>query len=87
MLGGNGAGKSHFLRVLGGDASVAHSGDVRLGAGVVPGLFNQTHEHPEWSGRTLLQILHDNDVVRGPAMGMLAPLRDAGRAPSRPSTP
>ena len=71
VLGGNGAGKSHFLRVLGGDATVAHSGDVRLGAGVVPGLFNQTHEHPDWSGRTLLQILHDNDVVRGPAMGML----------------
>ena len=71
VLGGNGAGKSHFLRVLGGDNTVAHSGDVRLGAGVVPGLFNQTHEHPEWSGQTLLQILHRNDVVRGPAMGML----------------
>ena len=71
VLGGNGAGKSHFLRVLGGDTLVSHSGDVRLGAGVVPGLFNQTHEHPEWNGRTLLQILHDNDVVRGPAMGML----------------
>jgi ATPase subunit of ABC transporter with duplicated ATPase domains len=71
VLGGNGAGKSHFLRVLGGETSVPHSGDVRLGAGVVPGLFNQTHEHPEWNGRTLLQILHDNDVVRGPAMGML----------------
>jgi len=71
VLGGNGAGKSHFLRVLGGDDSVAHSGDVRLGAGVLPGLFNQTHEHPEWSGQSLLQILHRNDVVRGPAMGML----------------
>ena len=71
VLGGNGAGKSHFLRVLGGDASVSRSGEVRLGAGVVPGVFNQTHEHPEWNGRTLLQILYDNDVVRGPAMGML----------------
>jgi ATPase subunit of ABC transporter with duplicated ATPase domains len=71
VLGGNGAGKSHFLRLLGGDPTVAHHGDVRLGAGVVPGLFNQTHEHPDWHGRTLLQILHDNDVVRGPAMGML----------------
>ncbi|HEY0519293.1 MAG TPA: ATP-binding cassette domain-containing protein [Ilumatobacteraceae bacterium] len=71
VLGGNGAGKSHFLRVLSGDTTVAHTGDVRLGSGVVPGLFNQTHEHPDWNGRTLLQILHDNDVVRGPAMGML----------------
>ncbi|MEP7202104.1 MAG: ATP-binding cassette domain-containing protein [Ilumatobacteraceae bacterium] len=71
VLGGNGAGKSHFLRILGGDTSIAHNGEVRLGAGVVPGLFNQTHEHPDWTGQTLLQILHDNDVVRGPAMGML----------------
>ncbi|HSB88167.1 MAG TPA: ATP-binding cassette domain-containing protein [Ilumatobacteraceae bacterium] len=71
VLGGNGAGKSHFLRVLNGDRTVAHHGDVRLGAGVVPGLFNQTHEHPEWTGRTLLQILHKHDVVRGPAMSML----------------
>jgi ATPase subunit of ABC transporter with duplicated ATPase domains len=71
VLGPNGVGKSHFLRLLGGDASVAHSGVARLGAGVVPGLFHQTHEHPEWTGRTLLEILHDHDVVRGPAMGML----------------
>ena len=71
VLGPNGAGKSHFLRVLNGDRSVSHGGDVRLGAGVVPGLFNQTHEHPEWSGHTLLDILHRHDVVRGPAMSML----------------
>ena len=71
VLGGNGAGKSHFLRLLAGDEGVGHDGAWRLGAGVVPGLFHQTHEHPEWTGRTLLEILHDHDVVRGPAMGML----------------
>ena len=71
VLGGNGVGKSHFLRLLNGDETVAHSGTWRLGAGVVPGLFHQTHEHPEWTGRTLLEILHDHDVVRGPAMSML----------------
>jgi ATPase subunit of ABC transporter with duplicated ATPase domains len=71
VLGANGAGKSHFLRLLAGDESVAHSGTARLGAGVVPGLFHQTHEHPEWAKRTLLDVLHDHDVVRGPAMGML----------------
>ena len=43
----------------------------RLGAGVVPGLFHQTHEHPEWLGRTLVEILYGHDVVLGPAMGML----------------
>ena len=79
VLGGNGAGKSHFLRLLAGagsgrcpeDTSIEHHGSFRLGAGVVPGLFHQTHEHPEWRGKTLLAILHDHDVVRGPAMSML----------------
>ncbi len=71
VLGGNGAGKSHFLRLLAGDGSVGHDGVVRLGANVVPGLFHQTHEHPEWVGRTAVEILHRHDVVLGPAMGML----------------
>ncbi|MEQ8438392.1 MAG: ATP-binding cassette domain-containing protein [Ilumatobacter fluminis] len=70
VLGGNGAGKSHFLRLLAGD-EVDHEGSWRLGANVTPGLFHQTHEHPEWVGRTPVEILHDHDVVLGPAMGML----------------
>ncbi len=78
VLGGNGVGKSHFLRLLdqltdddhAGDL-VAYDGACRLGAGVVPGLFHQTHEHPEWHGRPLVDILYDRDVVLGPAMGML----------------
>ena len=81
VLGGNGVGKSHFLRLLAsadssgapvdGAGAVGHSGVVRLGAGVRPGLFHQTHEHPEWAGRELVEILHDHDVVLAPAMGML----------------
>jgi ATPase subunit of ABC transporter with duplicated ATPase domains len=80
VLGGNGVGKSHFLRLLdktsGGTGpalhhQVDHRGVCRLGAGVVPGLFHQTHEHPEWAGRTLVEILYAHDVVLGPAMGML----------------
>ena len=81
VLGGNGVGKSHFLRLLAsanvdgapssGDEAVDHEGVARLGAGVVPGLFHQTHEHPEWAGRELVDLLHDLDVMLGPAMGML----------------
>ncbi|MDW3214462.1 MAG: ATP-binding cassette domain-containing protein [Ilumatobacteraceae bacterium] len=71
VLGGNGVGKSHFLRLLGGDTTVESAGTWRLGANVVAGLFHQTHEHPEWVGRTLVEILHDHDVVLAPAMGML----------------
>ena len=71
VLGGNGVGKSHFLRLLDQSGAVAHTGVCRLGAGVEPGLFHQTHEHPEWRGRALVDILYGHDVVLGPAMGML----------------
>jgi ATPase subunit of ABC transporter with duplicated ATPase domains len=78
VLGGNGVGKSHFLRLLdqvshpdGAGDRVVHDGVCRLGAGVVPGLFHQTHEHPEWHGNALVDILYGHDVVLGPAMGML----------------
>jgi ATPase subunit of ABC transporter with duplicated ATPase domains len=80
VLGSNGSGKSHFLRLLAaggslpdaehlpvGDvpiAPVAHTGKAKLGARVRPGWFAQTHEHPELIGRTLLQILHRGDAHR-----------------------
>src|SRR6202000_1842200 len=46
VLGSNGSGKSHFLRLLAGQP-VAHEGQWKLGARVVPGYFAQTHAHPE----------------------------------------
>jgi ATPase subunit of ABC transporter with duplicated ATPase domains len=79
VLGSNGSGKSHFLRLLargGSDpdiehqpvgvppAPVAHTGNAKLGARVRPGWFVQTHEHPELVGRTLLEILHRGDDHR-----------------------
>ena len=82
VLGSNGSGKSHFLRLLargGSDpdstlghvtstaeqlSAVAHTGTATLGARVVPGLFAQTHAHPEFVGRTLLEILHRGDERR-----------------------
>ncbi len=72
VLGSNGSGKSHFLRLLAGDASVAYSGAWKLGARVVPGHFAQTHSHPDLQGRTLVDILwteHAKD--RGGAMSVL----------------
>jgi len=80
VLGSNGSGKSHFLRLLAaggsdpdlehrpvGDivpATVAHTGSVRLGSRVRPGWFAQTHEHPSLLGRTLLEVLHRGDEHR-----------------------
>jgi ATPase subunit of ABC transporter with duplicated ATPase domains len=81
VLGANGSGKSHFLRLLAAGGTipeaehlpvsdvrippVAHTGVARLGARVRPGWFAQTHAHPEWAGRTLLEILHRGDEHRG----------------------
>ena len=78
VLGSNGSGKSHFLRLLaagGSDpdvehrpvdetpvAPVRHTGRAKLGARVRPGWFVQTHTHPELVGRTLLEILHRGDA-------------------------
>ncbi|GAB3877632.1 ATP-binding cassette domain-containing protein [Kibdelosporangium lantanae] len=76
VLGSNGSGKSHFLRLVHG-GEVAHTGTCRLGARVVPGLFAQTHQHPEWVGRTLVDILWHGEegrsgVDRGAAMSALS---------------
>jgi ATPase subunit of ABC transporter with duplicated ATPase domains len=75
VLGANGAGKSHFLRLLGGE-HVAHTGAWKLGARVVPGLFAQTHVHPTWTARLLLDLLWEGDtdrpsLVRGKAISAL----------------
>ncbi len=80
VLGSNGSGKSHFLRLLAAGGSdpdaehrpvghvapglVAHTGRARLGSRVRPGWFAQTHDQPELHGRTLLQILHRGDDHR-----------------------
>jgi ATPase subunit of ABC transporter with duplicated ATPase domains len=80
VLGSNGSGKSHFLRLLARGGSdpdvehrpvddaeiepVRHTGKAKLGARVRPGWFVQTHEHPELVGRTLLEILHRGDEQR-----------------------
>ncbi|MFB6812758.1 MULTISPECIES: ABC-F family ATP-binding cassette domain-containing protein [unclassified Streptomyces] len=71
VLGSNGSGKSHFLRLLAGE-DVKHTGTWKLGARVVPGHFAQTHAHPELFGRTLVDILWSECAKdRGAAMSVL----------------
>ena len=70
VVGLNGTGKSHFLRLLNGE-EIVHNGSWKLGARVQPGLFSQLHAHPEWHGKRLLDLLGDLDINRGPAMGKL----------------
>ena len=80
VLGRNGAGKSHLLRLLAAGGSdpdvehrpvsdvpippVRHSGVARLGSRVRPGWFAQTHVRPDLEERTLLEILHRGDGHR-----------------------
>jgi ATPase subunit of ABC transporter with duplicated ATPase domains len=72
VLGGNGSGKSHFLRLLAG-GEVAHTGTWKLGARVVPGHFVQTHRHPGLERKTLLDILwEESSLQRGEAAPVLA---------------
>ena len=71
VLGSNGSGKSHFLRLLAGQP-VAHRGSWKLGARVVPGWFAQTHEQPDLAGRTLVEVLHrgTDDTGNGARRGL-----------------
>ena len=77
VLGSNGSGKSHLLRLLAAGGSdpehapagavpepVAHTGTVVLGSRVRPGWFAQNHAHAELVGRTLLEILHRGEGSR-----------------------
>jgi ATPase subunit of ABC transporter with duplicated ATPase domains len=70
VLGPNGTGKSHFLRLLAGEP-VGHEGSWRLGARVVPGYFSQTHDHPELRSVDALDVLLARGVERGKAMAAL----------------
>lgn len=80
ILGANGSGKSHFLRLLAAGGTepelehlpisdvtidpVSHTGVAKLGARIRPGWFAQTHHHPELMGKTLIEILHRGDEHR-----------------------
>ncbi|MGW4097925.1 ABC-F family ATP-binding cassette domain-containing protein [Mycobacterium sp. NPDC004974] len=84
VLGSNGSGKSHFLRLLTAVADelprgattaepVAHSGLAQLGARVSPGLFAQTHARPDLAGRTPCEIVMvEHARLRTEAMSALA---------------
>ncbi|MDQ0797254.1 ABC-F family ATP-binding cassette domain-containing protein [Streptomyces sp. B1I3] len=77
VLGSNGTGKSHLLRLLAAGGSeqdlhdparhgepVGHTGVARLGARVRPGWFAQTQARPDLAGRTLVEVLGRGDGDR-----------------------
>ena len=83
VLGPNGTGKSHLLRLLGGDETVLHEGTWSLGARVVARRFHQTDDVAEWRGRTPMDVMGDHHLPDEPARKALARygLVDAGDRP------
>ncbi|HEX2295149.1 MAG TPA: ATP-binding cassette domain-containing protein [Actinomycetota bacterium] len=79
ILGRNGTGKSHFLRLLAGE-DVAHGGAWMLGARVEPGFFSQTHEHPDWRDKPILDLVMETGMQRTAAMSALKRYELAGDA-------
>ncbi|GIH23757.1 ABC transporter ATP-binding protein [Acrocarpospora phusangensis] len=78
VLGSNGSGKSHFLRLLAGE-TIRHTGVARLGARVVAGHFAQTHTRPELARRTPCEIvMTEHARLKNEAMKILARYELAG---------
>ncbi|MDQ1466560.1 MAG: hypothetical protein QOH10_975 [Actinomycetota bacterium] len=76
VVGPNGTGKSHFLKLLAGH-DIAHHGELKLGARVVPGYFSQLHEPTPSLGASdatepgLLELMLKRGHTRGEAMASL----------------
>ncbi len=58
LIGPNGTGKTHLLRVLAGMIEPS-DGRVVLGSRVVPGLFTQVNDRPDFLGRTAGEIVEE----------------------------
>jgi ATPase subunit of ABC transporter with duplicated ATPase domains len=85
ILGANGTGKSHILRLLAGEP-IVHSGTFRLGARVVPGHFSQTHERPELDSQRLVEVVAGEGLDRGATMARLRRYELHGAADQRFAT-
>jgi ATPase subunit of ABC transporter with duplicated ATPase domains len=70
VIGPNGTGKTHFLRLLAGEA-IAHEGTWMLGARVDPALFAQLHERPDIGELAILDVLLKKGLDRTKAMSAL----------------
>jgi ATPase subunit of ABC transporter with duplicated ATPase domains len=70
VIGPNGTGKTHFLRLLAGD-DVSHEGEWMLGARVAPALFAQLHERPDVGDQPILEVLLRRGLERSRAFSTL----------------
>jgi ATPase subunit of ABC transporter with duplicated ATPase domains len=82
VIGPNGTGKTHFLRLLAGE-DVPHTGTWRLGARVEPGLFRQLHDRADLEGVPIAEVLQKRGMSMSEAMSILKryELAHVGRSP------
>ncbi|HEX8101058.1 MAG TPA: ATP-binding cassette domain-containing protein [Solirubrobacteraceae bacterium] len=81
VVGPNGGGKTHLMRLLAGEP-VAHSGQVVVGNRVSAGFFTQLNaDRPDFAGRPIVDVVIDRTRALDAAMGALARygLADAAR--------
>jgi len=74
LIGPNGSGKTHLIRLLAGEA-IQHDGDLRLGNRVSAGLFTQLNSRADLAGRGVLAVVHERLGALEPSMRALARYR------------
>jgi len=62
VIGPNGTGKTHFMRLLAGE-DVAHEGEWKLGARVEPALFAQLHERADVADLPIVEVLRKRGMT------------------------
>ena len=70
VLGPNGTGKSHLLKLLGGQ-EIRHEGEWKLGARVVPSLFSQLHDRPDLKSDAIVEVLRKKGMELSAVMAAL----------------
>ncbi|NBU16742.1 MAG: ABC transporter ATP-binding protein [Actinobacteria bacterium] len=71
LIGPNGTGKTHLLKVLSQEFSPT-TGDVRFGPRTSVGVFTQINDRPDFLGRECIDIVHDRISDEERAMKTLA---------------
>jgi ATPase subunit of ABC transporter with duplicated ATPase domains len=71
IIGPNGSGKTHLIRLLAGEA-VPHEGELVVGPRVSAGLFTQLNARPDFARRRLLDIVVERLKAMEIAMRALA---------------
>ena len=82
VIGPNGTGKTHFLRLLAGE-EIPHAGEWKLGARVEPGLFRQLHDREDLQDVPIVDVLVKRGMSMSEAMSILKryELAHVGRNP------